>query len=176
MKSREIVNVISFTKQKYRHRHRKPMYGYQGGKSGWEELRDWDCTYTIDACMLTCILWSYPTLWDTVDHRPTSSSVHGILQARILVWIAMPSSWGSSQPRDQNFISDISCLGRQVLYHRCHLGNPGDLCVSFFFFQLLALLMHNGHIALYTFITYDNLIHLYITRCLKLMVICYREH
>ena len=32
------------------------------------------------------------TLWDTVDHSPPGSSVHGILQARILQWVAMPSS------------------------------------------------------------------------------------
>ena len=38
---------------------------------------------------------SYPTLWDFVDN-----TVHGILQARILEWVAFPSSKGSSQPRD----------------------------------------------------------------------------
>ena len=41
-------------------------------------------------------------------------SVHGILQARILEWVAMPSSRGSSQPKDQ---SPVSCVGRQILYH-----------------------------------------------------------
>ena len=45
------------------------------------------------------------------------SSVHGILQARTLQWVAMPSSRGSSQPRDQTHISCVSCSGRQVLYH-----------------------------------------------------------
>ena len=45
------------------------------------------------------------------------SSVHGILQARTLQWVAMPSSRGSSQPRDQTHISCVSCIGRQVLYH-----------------------------------------------------------
>ena len=46
---------------------------------------------------------------------------HGILQARILEGVAMPSSRGSFQPRDQ---THISCIGRQVLYHQHHLGNP----------------------------------------------------
>ena len=41
----------------------------------------------------------------------------GILQVRILEWIAMPSSRGSSQPRDQMLISFVSCIGRKVLYH-----------------------------------------------------------
>ena len=40
-----------------------------------------------------------PTLCDPMDYSPPGSSVHGILQARILEWAAMPSSSGSSQPR-----------------------------------------------------------------------------
>ena len=39
-------------------------------------------------------------LYNHMDYSPPGSSVHGILQARILEWIAMPSSRGSSQPRD----------------------------------------------------------------------------
>ena len=45
-------------------------------------------------------LQSCPTLCDPMDHSPPGSFVHGILQARILEWVAMPSSKGSSQPRD----------------------------------------------------------------------------
>ena len=40
------------------------------------------------------------------------SSVHGVLQATILEWIAMPSSRGSSRPRDQTCVSHVSCIGR----------------------------------------------------------------
>ena len=65
-----------------------------------------------------------PTLCDPMGHSPPISSVHGILQARILKWVVMPSSRGSSQPRDQTCTSYISCIGRQVLYHWHHLGNP----------------------------------------------------
>ena len=43
-----------------------------------------------------------PTLCDTMDCSPPGSSVHGILQARILEWVTMPSSRGSSRHRDQN--------------------------------------------------------------------------
>ena len=46
----------------------------------------------------------------------------GILQARILEWVALPSSRGSSRPKDQTRISYISCTVRHVLYH---LGSPG---------------------------------------------------
>ena len=48
------------------------------------------------------------------DHSLPDSSVHGILQARILEWVAIPSSRGSSQPRDQTRISYVSCIGRWV--------------------------------------------------------------
>ena len=41
-------------------------------------------------------------------HRPPGSSVHGILQARILEWVAMPSSRGSFQPRDRTWVSCIA--------------------------------------------------------------------
>ena len=43
-----------------------------------------------------------------MDYSLTGSSVHGILQARILEWVAMPSSRGSSQPRDQISVSCVS--------------------------------------------------------------------
>ena len=61
------------------------------------------------------------TLCDSMDYSPPGSSVHGILQARMLEWDAMPFSRLSSQPRGQ---THVSCIGRQVLYHQCHLGNP----------------------------------------------------
>ena len=45
-----------------------------------------------------------------------TSSVHGILQARTLEWVAMPFSRGSFPPRDRTLISYISWIGRRVLY------------------------------------------------------------
>ena len=42
-----------------------------------------------------------------MDCSPPGSSVHGILQARTLEWVAIPSSKGSSQPRDQ---TQVSCI------------------------------------------------------------------
>ena len=49
-----------------------------------------------------------------MDCSPPGSSVHGIVQARILKWVAMPSSRRSSRPRDQ---IHVSCIGRQVIHH-----------------------------------------------------------
>ena len=48
------------------------------------------------------------TLCNHVDYSPPGSSVHGILQARILEWVAVPSSRGSSWPRDQTWVSCIA--------------------------------------------------------------------
>ena len=50
-------------------------------------------------------LQSCPTLCDPMDCSPQGSLVHGILQARILWWVAMPSSRGASLPRDQTSVS-----------------------------------------------------------------------
>ena len=49
-----------------------------------------------------------------LPRSPLGSSVHGISQARILEWVAISSSSGSSQPRDQ---THVSCTGRQIPYH-----------------------------------------------------------
>ena len=51
-------------------------------------------------------------LCDLMDQSPPGSSVHGILQGRILDWVAMLSSRGSSQPRDRTHASYVSCTGR----------------------------------------------------------------
>ena len=56
------------------------------------------------------LLQSCPTLCDPMDCSPPGSSVHGILQARILVWVAMPSSRGYFRPRYQTCISCIFCI------------------------------------------------------------------
>ena len=59
-------------------------------------------------CVCVLSLQSCPTLCDLMDCSPPGSSVHGILQARIVEWVAMPSSRGSSGPRDQTCVSCIA--------------------------------------------------------------------
>ena len=51
---------------------------------------------------------SCPTLRDPMDCSLSDSSVHGIFQARVLEWVAISFSRGSSQPRDQTRISCIA--------------------------------------------------------------------
>ena len=48
------------------------------------------------------------TLCDPMDCSPPGSSVHGILQARIQEWVAIPFSRGSSLPRDQTQVSRLA--------------------------------------------------------------------
>ena len=47
------------------------------------------------------------TLCDPMDRNPPGSSVHGILQARILEWVAILFSRGSSRPRDRTRVSAL---------------------------------------------------------------------
>ena len=77
-------------------------------------------------CMHAKSFQSCLTLWDPMDCSPLSSSVYGVLQARMLEWVATPSSRGSSPPRDWTHVSGVSCTGRWVLYHWRHLGSPAD--------------------------------------------------
>ena len=67
------------------------------------------------ACMLSHLVVSLcnPTDHNTAPPRPPGSSVHGILQARILECVAISSFWF----RDWTHISYISCIGRLVPYH-----------------------------------------------------------
>ena len=67
-----------------------------------------------DTCFPKC-----PTLCDPTDCGPPGSSVHGILQARILEWVAIPFSRGSSWPRDGTRVSHM-----QGDYHLSHQGSP----------------------------------------------------
>ena len=74
------------------------------------------------------------TLCDSMHCSPPNFSVHGIFQTRILEWVAMPSSKGSSRTRDWICISCVSCSGRQAdSLPLCHLGSP-------FFFSLVTAL------------------------------------
>ena len=66
--------------------------------------------------MYSCVLsyiQLFVTPWTAARQAPLSM---GILQARILEWAAMPSSRGSSQPRDQSHIFNVSCIGRRVSF------------------------------------------------------------
>ena len=65
--------------------------------------------YSESIWMCVCLVTnSCPTLFDPMDCSPPGSSLHGILQARILAWVAIHFSKGSSQPRDRTWVSCIT--------------------------------------------------------------------
>ena len=82
-------------------------------------------------CAVLCLVaQSCMTLCHSMDCSPPGSSVQGVLQARILEWVAMPSSRGSSQPRDQ---IQVSCIAggfftvwaiREALLVACYAFSP----------------------------------------------------
>ena len=61
-------------------------------------------------CVCVCVLIAQlcTTLCDPIDYSPPGAPVHGILQARMLQWIAIPFSTGSSWPRDWTWVSYIA--------------------------------------------------------------------
>ena len=64
------------------------------------------------------VAWLCPTLCNPTDYSLPGSSVQGILQARILEWVAIPFSGGSFQPRVQTQVSKIySEYKKQVASH-----------------------------------------------------------
>ena len=71
-------------------------------------------TVSMRACMRAMLLQSCSTLFDPMNPDPPGSSVHGILQARILEWVAMPASRGFSWSRGW---IHISCIGRWIPYY-----------------------------------------------------------
>ena len=81
------------------------------------------CMWLPCACMCVKLLQSCPTLCDPMDYSPAGSFVHGTLQARILEWVAVSYSKGSYQSRDWIHVSNISCIGIQVLYLEYYLGS-----------------------------------------------------
>ena len=77
--------------------------------------------YKYDTCVHARLC---PTLCDPMDCSPPDSSVHEIFQVRVLDWVVILSSRGSSQkPRDGTGVSCDSCIGRQILLPLRHQVN-----------------------------------------------------
>ena len=85
-----------------------------------------------------------PTLCDPTDCSPEGSSVHGILRARILEWVAISSSRASSQPTDK---THVSCIGRWILY-------PWATAEATEGFHYEVLILHQFFIPLQSFSTH----------------------
>ena len=68
-----------------------------------------------------CEKWSRVLLCDPMDCSLPGSSVHGVFQARIVEWVAISFSRGSSLARDQ---TRVSCIVGRCFYHLSHQGSP----------------------------------------------------
>ena len=88
------------------------------------------CWWRVWVCSVTL---SRLTLCDLMGYSPPSSSAHGIILARILEWVAISCSKGSSQPRDQTRVSHIAgrlfivWATREVEEEVIKPGNAGNL-------------------------------------------------
>ena len=80
-----------------------------------------DEAFKAGSSLHAALLQSCPILFNSMDYSLPGSSVHGILQARILEWVATSSSRGSCQPRDRTCICYISFIRRLILYHQRQL-------------------------------------------------------
>ena len=91
------------------------MLSLRGGLWGSAHVHPLQGNQWDDVCVLSHSAVS-DSLW---SHGPKSpgSSVCGVLQARVLEWVTILSFRGSSWPRDQTWVSWVSCTGRQVLHH-----------------------------------------------------------
>ena len=93
-------------------------------------------------CVCVCVLvaQSCLTVCNAMDYSPTSSSVHGILQSRILEWVAVPFSRGSSRPRDQTWIWQIYSLLSEPMYSLLYSHAPAwCVCLPLLYFYLSLL-------------------------------------
>ena len=77
------------------------------------------CAKLLQSCLTLCDIMGW--LWPAGPLCPWD------YPARLLEWVAISSFRGSPWPRNQTSVSSVSCIGRQVLYHYCHLGSPQSI-------------------------------------------------
>ena len=93
---------------------------YQAPPSMGFSRQDVSCSVMSNSC-------------DLMDCSPPGSSVHGILQLRILEWVAFSSSRGSSQPRDQTCeVSCIFCISGKFLTTESPGKSNGEMLTQYF--------------------------------------------
>ena len=97
-------------------------------------IKTWAC---ICVCAHLC-----PTLCDPMDCNPPGSSVHGILQGRILGWVAIPFSRVIFPTQGSN-MSLLHC--RQILYRLSHQGSPSNIMAPSQFSWFPREAEHRGH-------------------------------
>ena len=94
------------------------------------------CVWSTGYMRMCSVTQLFLTLCYLMDCSPPGFSFHGILQARILEWVALPSFKGSSWPRDQTHVSCVSCIDRWILNHWSLLN------LQCFWFLTFLLILH----------------------------------
>ena len=100
--------------------------------------------------MCVCVYSIVSNSLQPMDSSPPVSSVHGILQARIMERVARPSSRGSSQPRDQTCISCVSCIGRRFFTNCATWGAQNEMLHLHIKFMVWPLLRESRKTHTYT--------------------------
>ena len=77
--------------------------------------------FLIESVVKVSVVSEWHNFATPMDCSPPGSSVQGILQARILGWVAIPFSRGSSPPKDKTL---VSCIAGWFFYHLSHQGSP----------------------------------------------------
>ena len=85
-----------------------------------------------------------PTLSDLMDCILSGSSVHGIPQARMLEWVAISFSRGSSWSRDRTW---VYCIGKWILYYLSHQGRPLEAGYQVAYADLVTDLLYDINLA-----------------------------
>ena len=94
------LNLENLTQNCYFFSFPQPESSRKEGKKQYHVLRS--------LLLYVLIIHLYPTLCDPMDHSPPGSSVHGILQARILEWVAISFSRGCSWPKRRTWVFSIA--------------------------------------------------------------------
>ena len=93
------------------------------------------CNLIVHAQSLSCVPFVtrpffFATLCNPMNCSPPGSSVQGIFQARILAWVAISYSRGSSSSKDRTRVSCVSCIGKRILYHFTTWAAPYNLVMK----------------------------------------------
>ena len=118
--------------------------------SPWGSQRvghDWVTELTELKLLRSCLTLCYP-----VDCSLPVSSIHGILQARILEWVAISSSWASFQPSSWAPVFYVSCIGKWVLLPLVPPGKTSESSSKLFIQEKTKLMVEINKKALFLFL------------------------
>ena len=106
--------------------------------------------------MCVLVAQSCPTLCDPIDCNPPGFSVHGVFQAQILEWVAVPSSKRSSQPRDRTRVLKSCSFTIMTIQLHVVCGCVCQMHTRIFYVKIVFFSLF-----------WDNTIHTHIQTCIS---------